>query len=249
MLIHQDFSEIVNRKKLADHDFLALHIWQIMNYPPDEMAVIKNQRCEFLAITDKMASEFNLSADILGQAFTAVAAIPLEVSTEVVRQELQLIEHVSRQMSFYFYRNPHGVTKSYMVRKRALVNPDSGNVVGILVNTEPASPNIMRKFLISQDKLPRRARASESGNLTQLQIQIILCLLTGINSRKEIAQLLSRLTASDISDVKIKNSLQLLYKEFNCSNVQQLTDFLLSNPSMYDFTEYPISPGNYLLEH
>lgn len=247
MLIHPDYVQIVNRKKFDDSEFLALHIWQIMNYPPDEMALIKNHYCEFLAITDKMAEEFNLTDDILGKTFKAALNVPTEIRDEVVHQEQHLIKTISRQTSFYFYRNQDGITKSYMVRKRALVNPDSCNVVGIIVNTEPASPNLMRRFLITQDNLPKKISTPDGSNLTLLQKQIVLCLLTGINSRKEIAQLLSRLTDNEISDIKIKNSLQNLYKEFNCNTVQQLTDSLLNSHSMYDFTEYPVSPGNYLL--
>lgn len=248
MLIHPDYIAKIQDKRFDDQEFLLLYIWQIINYSPDEMALVKNRDCEFLAFTDKMASEFNLNESILGKTFRAETRVPSEVTSEILRQEQHLIKNAARQTSFYFYRNQDGKTRSYLVRKRALKNPDSGNVVGILVNTEPAAPNLMRKFLVAQDSFPQKMAFNfDVENLSTFQKQVILCMIIGISSRKEIAQMLSRFSGNEVSEIKVKNAIQALYKEFHCSTIQQLSSNILSNHSLYEFAEYPITPGNYLL--
>lgn len=234
---------------ISDENLLAFYAWQISNCYSNEMALVKNHKCEFIAFTDKMKNEFDLSEDVIGQTFRSAIGISDEISSTIHDQELSIIKNKSQQSSFYFYKNRFGVTNSYLVRKRALVNPNTGNVVGIMVNTECYSiPNIMRKFFLSQNKdLHHLSSRDVIQDFTYLQKQIILCLIIGINGRKEIAQTISKLLSENITEIKVKNSLQQLYRQFECSDSHHLVNIILSNPFMFDFIEYPISPGNYII--
>lgn len=234
---------------ITDDELLAFYVWQLSNTYLHEMALIKNSKCEFIAFTDKMKDEFDLSTDMIGNTFRSAVGISDKISSTIHDQELSIIRNKSQQRSFYFYKNKSGVTNSYLVRKRALINPNTGNVVGIMVNTEDYSiPNIMRKFFLSQNQdIQYLASREVIQEFTYLQKQIILCLIIGINGRKEIAQTISKLLSEEITEIKVKNGLQQLYKKFGCSDSHHLVNIVLSNPFMFDFIEYPISPGNYII--
>ncbi|MDD3266382.1 MAG: hypothetical protein PHC75_04285 [Burkholderiales bacterium] len=251
MNVHIDFADKFGMfSNISDDDLLAFYAWQVSNCYPNEMALVKNYKCEFIAFTDKMKDEFDLSRDIIGKTFRSSTGISDEIISNIHEQELSIIKNRSQQSSFYFYNNKSGVTNSYLVRKRALINPNTGNVIGIMVNTEYYSiPNMMRKFFVSQNQdLQYLISRDTIQEFTYLQKQIILCLIIGINGRKEIAQTISKFLSEDVTEIKVKNTLQQLYRQFGCSDSNHLVNIILSNPFMFDFIEYPISPGNYIID-
>ena len=86
-----------------------------------------------------------------------------------------------------------------------------------MVNTERVLPNLHRKFYSEFLGMSNQLEVSITPSLTSIQKQILFCLLIGISNRKEIAQTLSTITDNSITDVKVKNELQVLYREFHCS--------------------------------
>ena len=232
---------------LNDEDALCQYIWYLKNVCQNEMALIKNVRCEFIAFTDLMAEEFDLGSEILGATFNSARNISATIRENIQKQELKLLEDGQSQTSFYFYQKSSEI-RNYLVRKRILLNLATNKAVGILVNTERVLPNLHRKFLQREFLgMSNQLEINIMPNLTSVQKQILFCLLIGISNRKEIAQTLSAITGSLISDVKIKNELQVLYREFNCSHSSQLIQLVLSEQIYLDLSEFPITPGNYLL--
>lgn len=248
MFIAKEYTDKLNRSsRLSDEDALCMYIWYVNNVCNNEIAFIKNSRCEFIAFTEPAREEFDFSPEMLGTTFYAAANIPLKIRQDIHEQESRLLEDRIVQKSFYFYQKNNEI-RHYLVRKRALINPDTNHVVGIQVNTERFFPNLHRKFLQREflgisDQLQDNSRAV----LTPIQKQILFCLLIGISNRKEIAQTLTSITSCAISEVKIKNELQVLYHRFNCSYSSQLIQLVLSEQTSLDLSELPISPGNYLL--
>lgn len=250
MNILPDFLDKIGEfNNFSDDEFLSLNVWLVINCYTNEMALIKNINCEFVAFTDKMRDEFDLPINILGKPFKNINGISNEVSNNIHQQELEIINTKLAQESFYFYKNKQGITNSYIVRKRPLINPNTDNVVGIMVNTEHYSiPNIMRMIFMKHNNVfTNNHELVTNPEFSFLQKQVILCLLIGITGRKEIANTLSQLLSENISEIKVKNTLQQLYRIFDCSDSQQLTNIILSNPSLLSFIEYPIKPGNYLI--
>lgn len=250
MHIHSNYLNYLNSfTELDDEQFLAFHIWQMIHCRPYEMSLIKNTSCEFIAFTQKMQTEFNLPLGILGKTFQQMGLVAPNISQDIHRQELNLINTKTQQNSFYFYKNQAGITNSYLVKKQPLINPNSDNVVGILINTERVRPNLMRSFLLKQHNSATQHTPLITKDFTYIQKQIILCLIIGISGRKEISQTLSKLLNEDITEIKIKNSLQQLYKDFHCSDSQQLVNTILTNRTYSELLEYPVIPGNYLLDN
>lgn len=250
MLIHLNYLKHLDLyNDLSDEQFLAFHIWQILHCRPYEMSLIKNTACEFIAFTTKMQTEFNLPDEILGKTFQEMNLVSDKISQDINIQELELIKNKTQQNSFYFYKNKEGITNSYLVKKQPLINPNTNNVVGILINTEAVRPNLMRHFLLKQHNSITHHAPIVHKDFTYIQKQIILCLIIGINGRKEISQVLSKLLNEEITEIKVKNTLQQLYKDFHCSDSQQLVNIVLTNRTYLELLEYPIMPGNYLLDH
>lgn len=232
---------------LSDEEALCQYIWYLKNICQNEMALIKNVRCEFIAFTDSMAEEFDFGAEILGETFDTAGNIPVKIRENIREQELKLLADGHPQTSFYFYQKNSEI-RHYLVRKRILLNLATNKAVGILVNTERVLPNLHRKFLQREFLgMSNQLEVSITPSLTSIQKQILFCLLIGISNRKEIAQTLSTITGNSITDVKVKNELQVLYREFHCSHSSQLTQRLLSEQISLDLSEFPINPGNYLL--
>lgn len=248
MYILKDYlekSEIT--ESLDDEKFLYRYLWLIHHSFIDEMLLLKNNRCEFIAFTEKMAEEFNLNPEILGKTFNSAENISNHIKEEVFQQEQILLKTQKPQNSFYFYRKDDQVN-NYFVRKRPLINPATKNSVGIMVVTTKIRPNMQRQFIMKEFLgLSQQVLSSTKPNLGAIQQQILFCLLLGINNRKEIALTLSRITAKDISENQIKNALQSLYKEFGCSSYSQLVSLTLNGQIPFKIPENTIPPGNYLI--
>lgn len=249
MIVAPEYVSSFNQlqQKLSDEDFLIQSIWYAKNFFVDELVFIKNTRCEFIAFGEKASIEFNLGNEILGKTFHAAPNIHKLVQDDIYQHEQQLIQDRKMQTSFYFY-NKNQEIRNYVVCKRALVNPATNAVVGILINSEKIMPNMHRKFIMQEfSGLVKPAPDSVNMNLTALQKQILFCLLIGINNRKEIASTLSRTTETHVSENQIKNSLQGLYHTFKCSSTSQLVNLVLIEQIPFEIPANTLPPGNYLI--
>lgn len=236
-----------SQSELSDEEFLVQSIWYAKSFFVNELVFVKNIRCEFIAFSEKASLEFDLSHDILGKTFYAAANIHKLVQDEIYQHELQLLNDRKMQNSFYFY-NKNEEIHNYSVCKRALVNPATNAVVGILINSERVMPNVHRK-IITQEFFGSIKPASDSLglSLSVLQKQILFCLLIGINNRKEIATTLSKMTDKHVSENQIKNSLQALYHTFKCSSTSQLVNLLLIEQIPFEIPANTLPLGNYLI--
>ncbi len=249
MLMTPDFLNFCEQHPdLNDHEFLGRLIWYVKNVFNREMVAVKNSNCEFVALTDRMSEEFNLKEDILGKTFNIVPTVAQVVRDEIYLQEQQLLKDRIIQESFYFYKKDNNIC-NYTIRKRAIINPASDQVVGILVHTEKLLPNTYRKFIVHEFlNLADSKSKLEDPHLPPLHQQIIFCLLIGITSRKEIAATLSNITNQYCPENKIKNALSILYKKFNCSTPTELVNLVLTGQIPLEIPEHTIPPGNYLLK-
>jgi hypothetical protein len=248
MFIIKEYANKINEMPiLSNEEALCQYVGYLNNVCQNEMALIKNVRCEFIAFTDSMAEEFNLGAEILGATFNAARDVSATIRENIRQQELKLLSDRNPQTSFYFYQKNSEI-RNYLVRKRILLNHATNQAVGIFVSTERVLPNLHRKFLQREFLgMSNQLNVNTMPSLTSVQKQILFCLLIGISNRKEIAQTLTTITGSLISDVKVKNELQALYHEFHCSHSSKLTQLVLSEQIYLDLSELPIAPGNYLL--
>ena len=248
MHIHKDYRERPEiGEPLNDEDFFCRYLWFIQHAFIDEMVLLKNQRCEFIAFTRCMAEEFNLGEEILGKTFNVAADVADEVKDEIFRQEQQLLSSQLPQNSFYFYRKNNQIN-NYFVRKRPLINPATKNSVGIMVVTTKVRPNMQRRFIMKEFLgFSQQISLANKPNLGALHQQILFCLLLGINNRKEIANTLSSITGKEISENQIKNALQSLYKDFGCSSYVQLVTLTLNGHIPFEIPDNTIPPGNYLI--
>lgn len=248
MLIASEYLKLYkSHTKLSNDEYLVHHIWYIENLFTNELALLKNHKCEFIAFTKAMSMEFNLGTETLGKTFNTVTTIPEEVRNEIYKQELKLLQEKKAQTSLYFYKK-NDIIYNYIVKKRPIINPATNDAVGILVNTEPVIPNVHRKFILKEFLgLSNNVMRTTKPNLLPIQKQVLFCLILGISSRKEIADTLSTITNNYITENQIKNALQNLYNIFNCSNSSQLVALALNNQIPFELPELTIPVGNYII--
>ncbi|TXI94216.1 MAG: hypothetical protein E6Q33_00080 [Neisseriales bacterium] len=248
MYILKDYLEKADvTEALDDEKFFCRYLWLINHSFADEMLLLKNNKCEFIAFTKRMANEFNLNPLILGKTFNSTDDISEGVKEEIFKQEQLLLKNQIPQNSFYFYRKDNQIN-NYFVRKRPLINPATKNAVGIMVVTTKVQPNMQRRFIMKEFLgFSEQILSSSKPDLGTLHQQILFCLLLGINNRKEIANTLSKITGKEISENQIKNALQALYKEFDCSSYSQLVTLTLNGQIPFQIPDQTIPPGNYLI--
>lgn len=248
MIIAPEFApEISLPMGLSNEAFLRQSIWWAKHVFIDEMVFIKNLRCEFVALSDKAAEEFNFDQAILGKTFYAAEGIQKTIQDSIHSHELQLLSDRKMQTSFYFYKK-QGEICNYSVTKRVLVNPETKDVVGILINSTKVVPNVHRKFIMQQFfDLVKPTITPANCKLTSLQKQILFCLLMGINNRKEITLTLRNITGLHITENQVKNSLQALYHTFKCSSASQLVNLILLEQIPFEIPADTLPLGNYLI--
>lgn len=248
MFILKDYLERPEiTEALDDEAFFCRYLWLLNHSFLDEMLLLKNNKCEFIAFTKRMADEFNLSTQLLGKTFNAADDVTDEVKLEILKQEQLLLKNQTPQNSFYFYRKDNQIN-NYFVRKRPLINSATKNSVGIMVVTTKIQPNMQRRFIMKEFLgFSEQILSSSKPNLGTLHQQILFCLLLGINNRKEIANTLTKIVGKEISENQIKNALQALYKEFDCSSYSQLVTLTLNGQIPFHIPENTIPPGNYLI--
>ena len=145
---------------------------------------------------------------------------------EIEQQEQHIIKSLQMQNSIYVLKKD-GEVIFYIVRKRPLVNPSTGRCVGILINTGKAMPGVLRWLLVNKE-FPSLPLSADTLNikLSKTQRQISFCLLNGFRTRKEISSILSKITPKGCSEIKVKNTLQVLYNKFRCNTPSQLLDIV-----------------------
>lgn len=230
---HQDVINYLSN--LNDQELLIMHAWQLKKIFNNEIAAIKNIDHQFVDFTSKFAEAFECTEELIGKTEGALPTVDKADYVEIERQERQIMQKLELQTSIYAFKKNEDVVM-YIVRKRPLVNPSTKNCIGILINIGKMVPGALRSLFVNKS-FPRALPSKDLSNikLTDLQIQVIFCLLTGFQTRKEISSILNKVTSSVCNEIKVKNILRSLYNEFGCSTPTQLLDvvtLLLANGTM-----------------
>lgn len=246
MFIANNYQTAVNNlPNLTNHEYMALQIWQLKHVFHNQIASIKNTRHEFVAFTERFATEFGTDSDLLGKTALCLAGMTKASYEEIHAQEENLITTHQFQDSMYLLKRNKEVV-DYLIRKHPLINPTTNNCVGILINTRRFVPGLFRKILQSKFlPLPKFRIQVQNPELSEQQQHIAFCLLLGFHSRKEIATLLSTVTNSSYNETQIKNSLQALYNKFECHTPGQLLDLMTNGQISVELPAKILPEGNY----
>ena len=238
-------TDVNNLPHLTDHEYMTLQIWHLKHTFHNQIASIKNTKHEFVAFTERFATEFGANSDLLGKTAENLPGMTNSSYSEIYAQEEKLITIQQFQDSMYLLKRNKEVV-DYIIRKHSLVNPATNACVGILINTRRFVPGLFRKIL--QNKFlpaPKFRVMVQHPELSEQQQHIAFCLLLGFHSRKEIATLLSTVTNSNYNETQIKNSLQALYNKFECHTPGQLLDLMTNGQISLELPANILPEGNY----
>lgn len=240
--------DIDNLPNLTDHEYMTLQIWLLKNVFNNQIASIKNNNHEFVAFTDKFATEFGANDDLLCKAASLLPGMNDNDYIEIHNQEEMIIKSREFQNSMYLLKKDNKVI-NYIMRKHPLVNPATNNCVGILINTRRFIPDLFRRVMLSKFiPLPKSNLETCPPELSEQQKQVAFCLLLGFHSRKEIATVLSTMNKSEYNETQIKNTLQALYNKFECHTPGQLLDLISAGKISIELPASIILTGNYLFD-
>lgn len=214
---------------LSNEKFLALQLWELKHVFYNEASAIKNAKLEFVGFSNQFAAEFHLDASALGRSLVDIANIDPRVSLEITEQEQDIINTGQLSDTVFNFTYNKSLT-NYFIRKRPLINPATGDVVGIIIFAIKFDPLEQRKVVLNnflRKILPRQTVNSEK--LNEAQQQIVTCLLMGFHQRKEIASILSNITDKEFSETRIKNSLHTLYQKFSCNSPGELINLIAAS--------------------
>jgi|GEM_PF-5268538 len=203
-------------------EYLAWQIWLLEGIFQNTLMSIKNANLDFIAASDSYVQEFELAhnKDDVNEGFLYNAKLS---TTEICEQEYNILENQVFQDSVFLYKASNSKSLStYVMRKRAIINPANNQGVGILI--------VAKKFILGEFRIPflkqflgmNKKMKLPNADLNSQQQQIMLCLLYGYHSRKEIAAILSQSSTTAINETRIKNLLSNLYDKFECSTPTQL---------------------------
>lgn len=216
-----------NQQVMTNDEFLRFQISQLQQLFHSELLAIKNIDLEYIAFSESFATEFGLDESHLGTHGNDNID---EIAKNIIStQEQQIINSLGYQDSSYFYKKENSF-KMCGMRKRQLINPFTGDSVGLAIVASKFDPGFMRKiFMRKLFPRPVKLEPNFSVNLTDHQQQIAFCLLIGFHSRKEIAQILHAGVNPNISENKIKHSLRMLYHKFECNSTSQVLNLIAHN--------------------
>lgn len=220
-------AQLACQTAMKNDEFLCFQIAQLQRLFVGELLAIKNIKLEYIAFSESYAVEFDLDGCHLGtQGGEGIDDITQNM---ILAQEQQVIYECGCQDSSYFYKKNNSL-KVCGVRKRQLVNPATGDAVGLVIVASKFDPGFVRKIFIRK-LFPQvvKFKSNFNANLTDYQQQVAFCLLVGFHSRREIAQILHGSVNSEVNENKIKNSLQMLYHKFDCNSTSQLLSLIANN--------------------
>jgi hypothetical protein len=229
---------------------MAQQIWALQHTFKDELAAIKNNKCEFIAFTEPLAKEFSFTSELLGKTAARISFLfeNTKVYSSINNQEQKIIADGISTEALWFNKH-NGLISIYTVYKKPLINPYTNDIVGIFINTVRFVPNLLRIILHEQILLGGKSNAESMQHelmnleLTPLQQQLIFCILIGFTARKDITSILNHLTGEKYNEIKIKNTLQALYIKFNCSTTIQLIELIIKSQIKLNLPETLLKSG------
>lgn len=220
-------TQLAHQITMTNDEYLCFQITQLQRLFVGELLAIKDISLRYIAFSEEFAAEFGLNDSHLGTyGDDNVDQATIDM---ILAQEQQIIHEYGYQDSSYFYRKNNSL-KICGIRKRQLINPFTGDLVGLAIVASKFDPGFIRKVFIRK-LFPRVVKFKPETNvsLTDHQQHVAFCLLAGFHSRREIAQILHGSINQEAYENKIKHSLQMLYNKFECNSTSQLLNLIANN--------------------
>ncbi len=239
----------ITKKQFSDEEFLALQIFQLENVFHRELCAIKNTNLEYVAISELYAKEFELNNSLsIGKEIILFNTTAI-VSPSIEQQEKIIMKDNEYQDSLFLLKKQNkNALSPYALRKRPLINPTTKNIVGIvIVATKYKSALIYKQYLKRIFSIFNKNIKPTLDNISlgEQQRQIILCLMLGYHSRKEISNILSLYTQKSINERRVKTELEKLYEKFECGNTEMLIQFLVNSEIDIELPPDILKEGNH----
>lgn len=226
LILNQYKSAPPTSKIQSNEEYLATQVWQLRSVFASEISAIKDAKLEYLAFSKPFAEAFKFDESFLDRPIS----ISNSIEREIIQQERQiLVDRVMHDSLYQFKPEPN--IEMYLMRKRPLINPATGDCVGISILA--AKLDIAKQRRVVLKYFMGQQIASESvlstPELTEQQQQIITCILLGFQQRKDIAKILENITEGAYDEVRIKNQLQALYQKYKCASLNELVNLVVAN--------------------
>lgn len=212
--------------ELSNQEFLLSQIWQLKNVFFDELSLIKNTDLEYVAFSTPYAEEFQQDETLLGKR--SLVNVNEKLNNDMLEKEQQALKE--RKLFDLIHQFKLGrETKLFMMRYRPLINPATDDCVGLIVFAIKMEVMSQRRMIIKHFLGLSGDYVIPEESLSEKQQQVITCLLLGFQQRKEIADVLGKVTDKKYNEGQIKTLLEGLYRKFRCSSFSELMNVITLN--------------------
>ncbi len=245
MLTIDKYNQILNNiKPYTNQEYLELQVWFFKNAFYTEAAAIKDTSLRFVAFSNAFGEAFNLNYSCLGKRLKDVININQSVCEKIEENEKKIIEKQKSQDSI-FHVNVDKQHFSYLVRKRPLINPATSKTVGLIDFSIKFDVIKVRRLLTKNSKYKAYSNVTMNQEyFSEQQQQIITCLLLGFHKRKEIADILEKITNNEVSENQVKYLLNTLYDKYKCDSTGDLIDLISINENLAHNVTGVVLPDN-----
>ncbi len=241
----------ININELDDKAYLLAFCEVMMNYKTADACVILNKELEFIAISNNIAKLIN-EPYILGKKVRDLNS-PLGNYAEDYAKATNMLEKITLtkpvpiEYLIIFNNNKYLTLWQHIASK--IINPATGNHLGILVNVNQINPSQLlvhtltgaNKHMVFLGKYDNLFKT----DLTQKDCELLFLLALG-KTHKEIAEILSQIHKTEIIPQTVTTWINRhLYTKFEVNSTSQLID----NAYKYGILDVMPISFNVLLEN
>lgn len=234
-----NFLEILNaqeNKFVEDSQYLHEYIQSFYKIYSQEIACVKNYDLQYIAATQNFAKliGINLPEIILLRDHE----LPYKISKNS-QLSLKYDKHILNskiQISFLDINDYPSGLGIYVFNRKPIINPYTGNTLGILYHAEKYKTNNLTKTFLDMHK-----RGHSNDNimhqscitkfkliLGSKQAEILFCILLGLKEDKAIASFINSIKGSSYTAQTINSAVRELYRKFNTNSRDSLIQIATS---------------------
>lgn len=251
-----DYIQILaNHKKdsLADHQFLKSYLESFYKIYAHEIAYIKNIDSKYVGATSSFAKLVGVKPlDIIMSTDFQLPCISNHA--EFYNNYDKIIWNQKKQMTFLDINEWATGTDMYIFHKKPIINPYSGNVVGIFCYGEKYKNNNLLKTFLDMHRTHHKKHyhiydtSTTKINLGAIQSEILFCMLLGFKEDKIITQFINNIKNSSYTKVTVNNAMKELFKKFNTNSRDKLIQLAFSENYHLNIPKTFVKYGSYLID-
>jgi hypothetical protein len=243
-------------QELSDKDYLNKYIECADLFYPNGMWSIKD--CESALISTTLIKAkmigFNKVNDTIGLKDEEMPCKNSEIAETFYSQDREV--RTTRKNLYMLDVHEYCTGLAFLKTiKTPIVSPGTGNLLGTFGHCTPFTPSSNLKTILDIHGIRFGKHSSmkiinDPGEfkLTEIERDVLFCICLGVNSRKDIACLLSAIYKKNVSaETTVNDTFRRLYEKLDCNSPTQLLAFAEYNQLNLQIPKSFFPTGSFIL--